>query len=56
LGLVVKTVSGGGERWLGAVCSDGVAWTADSRSIIAPNNDDTDLLDACRLTVVPIEP
>lgn len=55
-GLVVKTVSGAEERWLGPVCSDGVAWTADSRSIIAPNNDNTDMLEACRLAVVPIEP
>jgi Tol biopolymer transport system component len=54
--LFIKPVAGGPERGIGAVCSDGVAWTADSRSIIAPNDDDSDSLDSCRLAVVPIEP
>jgi dipeptidyl aminopeptidase/acylaminoacyl peptidase len=51
--LVVKAVSGNEERQLGPVCSDGVAWTTGSRHIIAPNNDDTDMLENCSLTVVP---
>ena len=54
--LFIKAVSENEERVLGQVCSDGVAWTADSRQPVAPNSGDTDMLENCRLTVVSIEP
>jgi Tol biopolymer transport system component len=54
--LFIKLMAGGAKRDIGPVCSEGVAWASDSRSIIAPNNDGSDSLDACRLTAVSIEP
>jgi Tol biopolymer transport system component len=54
--LFVKPAAGGEERSLGTACSAGVAWTADSRFVIAPNNGDTDDAEACKLIVVSIDP
>ena len=54
--LFIKPAAGGEERSLGTACSTGVAWTADSNFIVAPNNGDTDDADACKLTAVSIEP
>lgn len=54
--LFIKPATGGEERALGSVCNNAVAWTADSRFLVAPNNGDTDSLDECRLTVVSTQP
>jgi Tol biopolymer transport system component len=54
--LFIKPATGGEERALGTVCNNAVAWTADSRFLVTPNNGDTDSLDECRLTVISTQP
>jgi len=52
----IEPAAGGEERLVGAACNREVAWTADSRSLITPNNGRTDSPDECRLVVTSIEP
>jgi Tol biopolymer transport system component len=50
--LAIKPASGGDERTIGTICNSNFAWSADSSSIIAAENGDTDLTpEECRLTI-----
>jgi Tol biopolymer transport system component len=54
--LFVKPSAGGSERELGSICNNDFVWSADGKSIITPENGDTDELEACALAVFPTEP
>ncbi|HVP00500.1 MAG TPA: hypothetical protein VMT15_20650 [Bryobacteraceae bacterium] len=53
-GVFIKPSSGGKEQWVGTACYTVVAWSADSRALIAGDNGNADSMD-CRVVGVPID-
>ena len=54
--LFVKPAAGSEERFLGVVCNDHEAWSADGGSVIAPSPSASPRGGPCQMTAYPIRP